>query len=71
MIYHVRTGDLDEYTHASDPRQAAIKTLRNSSKSLGVCVVVKEREIDEEDHSGNLYFLTQNILDECSMRVVG
>lgn len=71
MLYHVRTGDLDELTHASGPKQAVMKALRNSDKDLGVCVVVREMKIDDEDHSANLYFLTESIISESSMRVVG
>jgi hypothetical protein len=71
MLYHVRSGDLDCSTHASDHREAAMKSLMGSDKDLGVLVIVNDREIDEEDHSGNMYFLTQSILDDCSMRLVG
>lgn len=71
MLYYVKTGELDCSTHANDHREAAMKSLRNSDKDLGVLVIVNEREIDEENHSGNMYFLTQSILDDCSMRLVG
>jgi hypothetical protein len=71
MRYYVRTGDLDCSTDAKDHREAAVKTLRGSDKDLGVLVIVNEREIDEEDHAGNMYFLTQSILDDCPMRLVG
>lgn len=71
MLYYIRTGDLDCTADALSHRHAAIKALTNCDKDLGVCMVVNEREIDEENHSGNVYFLTQSILDDCSMRLVG
>lgn len=71
MLYHVMTGDLSCTANASSHRQAAIKALKNCDKDLGVLVVVNEREITEEFDSGNLYFLTQSILDDCGMRLVG
>jgi len=76
MLYYIKTGDFEASIHATNHKQAAIKTLRNSDKDLGVCVIVNERQITDEDHSGNVYFLTQSILDEClpssvEMRVVG
>ena len=71
MLYYVRTGDLDCSTHANSHRHAAMKSVRGSDRDLGVLMIVNEREISEDDHSGNVYFLTQSILDACSMRVVG
>lgn len=71
MLYHVMTGELTCTAHASNHRQAAIKALTNCDKDLGVLVVVNEREITDKPDSGNLYFLTQSILDDCSMRLVG
>jgi len=71
MRYYVRTGDLDCSTDAKDHLEAAMKSVRGSDKSFGAIVIVNEREIDEENHAGNMYFLTQSILDDCSMRLVG
>lgn len=71
MLYYIRTGDLDCMTDATSHRHAAIKTLQNCEKDLGVCVIVNEREITDHDESGNVYFLTQSILDDCGMRLVG
>jgi hypothetical protein len=71
MLYYVRTGDLDCTAQATSHRHAAIKALKNCDKDLGVCLVVSEREINEDDISGNVYFLTQSILDDCELRLVG
>lgn len=71
MLYYVRTGDLDCTAHATSHRHAAIKAVRNCGKDLGVCLVVNEREIKEGDESGNVYFLTENILEDCELRLVG
>jgi hypothetical protein len=71
MLYHVRSGDLDCSTHAADHREAAMKSIRSSDRDLGMLVIVNEREIDDHDEAGNVYFLTQSILDDCSMRLVG
>jgi hypothetical protein len=70
MLYYVRTGDLDCSLHANNHLEAATKSVRSSDKKFGVIVIVNEREIDEEDHSGDMYFLTQSILEDCSMRLV-
>lgn len=71
MLYHIQTGDLECTAHATSHRHAAIKALKNCDKDLGVCLVVNEREITEDDHSGNVYFLTQSILEDCQMRLIG
>ena len=73
MIYYVKTGDLDCTTDASSHRQAAIQTIRNSSEDLGMLVIVNENRIDERKEAGNVYFLTQSILDELDfgMKLVG
>lgn len=71
MLYYVRTGDLDCAISARDHHEAALKAIRGSDKDLGVLVVVNQREIKEDDHEGNIYFHTQSIIDDCSMRLVG
>jgi hypothetical protein len=70
MIYYVKTGEVDTFVRAPNHRQAAIKALKGSDKNLGMCVMVNEREISECDHEGSVFFLTQSILDDLSMRVV-
>lgn len=70
MRYYVKTGDLDCSIRANDHRNAALKAIHGTDKDLGVLVVVNEREIDDDDHEGNVYFHTQSIIDDCSMRVV-
>lgn len=73
MIYYVKTGDLDCATDASSHRQAAVQTIRNSREDLGMLVIVNENRIDERKEAGNVYFLTQSILDELDlgMKLVG
>lgn len=74
MIYHVKTGHLECATNADSHKQAAIHAVRDSNEDLGVLVVVNESRIDEQSDAGNVYFLTQNILDELDqfgMRLVG
>jgi hypothetical protein len=70
MLYYVRTGEVDMSINSTSHRQAAIEALRNSDKCLGVCVMVNDREISEVDPEGSVFFLTQSILDDCSMRLV-
>lgn len=70
MLYYVKTGSLNRCLHAASHHEAAMRSLRGSSEDLGVLVIVNDREIDESDESGNRYFLTQSILDDCSMRLV-
>jgi len=74
VIYHVETGDLDCVINASSHKQAAMHAIKDSNKDLGVLVVVKEGHVAERAAAENIYFLTQNILDELdqfSMRLVG
>lgn len=74
MMYHVRTGDLECTTNASSHKQAAMHAIRESNEDLGVLVVVNESRIDDQNEAGNVYFLTQNILDELDqfgMKLVG
>ena len=71
MLYYVKTGDIDTSTDAKSHRHAAVKTLRFSNeKDLGLCVIVSEQQIVDEN---SICFLTDCILMECrssSMRVV-
>lgn len=68
MLYYVKSGDLDESTRARSHKQAAIKVLSKNTHDLGVCVIVSESDVIDEK---SLYFLTENILEEChSFRVV-
>jgi hypothetical protein len=71
MLYHVMTGDLNVKTHATSHMHAASKAISGSDKNLGICVVVNEVEIDESDESGNVFFLTERILKNQRMRIVG
>ncbi len=71
MIYYVRSGDLDVRTEAINHKQAAVKTLNASGLNLGVCVVVSKAPINDDNAPGQVYFLTESILEECSlMRLV-
>lgn len=65
MLYYVKSGDLDVSLHAKSHREAAIKTLGSSKENLGICVIVSRKEIIEENASSQVYFLTNNILEEC------
>lgn len=71
MLYHVRTGGLECAVNAASHREAALKAIRSSDRDLGVLVVVNQRRMDDVDHEGNVYFHTQSIIDDCSMRLVG
>jgi hypothetical protein len=65
MLYYVRSGDVYVSLHAKNHRQAAIKTLDSASEDLGVCVVVSQTEINDENIDDNVYFLTDSILEDC------
>ena len=70
MLYYVKSGDLDVSTNARSHKQAAVRALNLSERSLGVCVVVSKTAI-EDNHPDQVYFLTENILQEVSsMRLV-
>ena len=70
MLYYVKSGDLDVSMNARNHKQAAIRALNLSERSLGVCVVVSKTAI-EDNHPDQVYFLTENILQEVSsMRLV-
>lgn len=67
MLYYVKTGLIDTSLHATSHRQAAVKALSKSREECGVCVVVSDREIEEDNAHRNVYFLTESILE---MRLV-
>jgi hypothetical protein len=72
MLYHVRTGDIKTKTTAKTPRQAAIQAIKYSEETPGMCVIVSEQEIIEEEHSdSHFFFITDSIMEEClCMRLV-
>lgn len=70
MLYYVRSGDVDTSVRASSHRQAAVKALKSSDKDFGMCVMVNLTKMSEEIQDDSVFFLTQNILDDCSMKVV-
>lgn len=71
MLYYVKTGSVDSSIHASSPRQAAIKTLSaNNLDDFGICTIVSGEEINEYNIESHIFFLTENILLECNMRLV-
>ena len=70
MLYYVKSGDLDVSTNARSYKQAAVRALNSSAKSLGICMIVSKTFI-EDDHPDQVYFLTESILQEVSsMRLV-
>jgi len=71
MLYHVKTGDLDIRVHATSHRHAATRALMDSDEDFGVCVAVSEGWIDERSHEGIVFFLTESILEERHLKVVG
>jgi len=71
MQFHIRTGDLKTKVNAENHHNAAIKALRKSNHNLGICTIVSDQEINDLEYDGNVFFLTQNILNSCSMRLVG
>lgn len=71
MIYYVKTGQVDTSIEARNHRQAAVKALRNrDEKEFAVCVMVNEQISEDGVLDESVFFLTQNILDECAMKVV-
>lgn len=70
MLYHVKTGDINVSLRAVSPLHAARKAIGNGGE-CGVCVVVSEGQIDESSAEDNFYFLTENLIPEPQMRIVG
>lgn len=72
MLYHVRTGDINIKTAADNHRQAAIQAIRYSEEVPGICVIVSEQEIlEEQSDDSHVYFVTDSIMEEClQMRIV-
>jgi hypothetical protein len=66
MLYYVKSGEIDTSIRSKSHLQAAIDTLRNSDKELGICTIVSKTQI-EGDLSDNMYFLTDSILKECNL----
>lgn len=70
MIYYVKTGELDTSVKATSHREAAVMAIKGSNKGLGELVMVNEREMSEEMLDDSMFFLTDDILGDCSMRLV-
>lgn len=75
MLYYVRTGDISISTKANSPKEAAIFAIKHSEETPGVCVIVSEDKIIEEQSDSYTYFFTDSIIDEearvsAPMRVV-
>jgi hypothetical protein len=71
MLYYVKTGIVDSFICASGPKQAAIKILlMNEIEDLGMCTIVSKEEINEHNTDSHIFFLTENILSECNMKLV-
>lgn len=68
MIYYVKTGDVDTSVEATSHRHAAAKAIKGRKKGLGVVTVVNDTE--DGSMEDGVFFLTRNILEECSMRLV-
>lgn len=68
MLYYVKTGDFDTSLNAKSHKHAAKKIVGNGD-NCGICVIVSEKEIIEENADENVYFLTENLIPK--MRVVG
>lgn len=69
MLYYVRSGDIDVSLRAVSPFHAARKAVGNGD-DCGVCVVVSEKEIDDQNACENFYFLTENLINTNQMRIV-
>ena len=65
MLYYVKSGDLDISTNARNHKQAAVRAVNSSERSLGICVIVSKTVI-EDNHPDQVYFLTESILQEGS-----
>jgi hypothetical protein len=72
MLYYVKTGNIETLLRAESPRQAAMKMISiNNRSDLGVCTIVSQKSIDQSNTNDQIYFLTENILEDCdSMRLV-
>lgn len=72
MLYYVKTGVVERSLRAKSPRQAALKVISaNDRSNLGVCTIVSQKIINNHNTNDQVYFLTENILEEFdSMRLV-
>lgn len=68
MLYYVKTGDFDTALDARSHRQAAKKVVGNGD-NCGICVIVSQKEIVEENADDNVYFFTQDLISP-RMRLV-
>lgn len=69
MIYYVKTGDVDTCLSATSHFHAAQKAVGNGA-DCGICVIVSNKEINETNAESNVYFLTTNVTNRPSMRLV-
>ena len=72
MLYYVKTGVVSVRLEANSPKHAAIQTVSiNDFSDLGICTIVSENKISEDNSNEHTFFLTENILSECTlMRLV-
>lgn len=70
MIYYVKTGDLNSSVRATSHREAAVMALKGSEQGLGELVMVNGADRSYEITEDSVFFLTDDILSDCSMKLV-
>lgn len=70
MIYYVKTGDLNSSVRATSHREAAVMALKGSDRGLGELVMVNGGDRSYEITEDSVFFLTDDILSDCSMKLV-
>jgi hypothetical protein len=70
MLFYVVSGEMDAFVKAPSAREAATKSVRSFKGSLGVLVMVNEGHDNVEIDDNSLFFLTESILEQNSMRLV-
>ena len=68
ILYHVHSGLAKIKTYAKSPKQAAYSILEMDD--IGPFVVVSENEIVEENGEEDIYFSTNSLVENNSMRIV-
>jgi len=70
MLFCVFSGELESCVKATSHREAAVKSVKSFKGSLSPLVMVNEGGDNWEICDSSMFFLSESVLEECSMRLV-
>lgn len=70
MLFTVVSGELETFVRAAGAKEAAVKSARNFRGELSPLMMVNEGRDNLEINDQSVFFLSDSILEECSMKLV-